>query len=420
MLGEVPSGWSRVRVSDVVSDCYSGGSPTCEERHITPGEWGLLKTTAITWERGWDQSAHKVAPKELWGKKSQAVQLDDVLVTKAGPRHRVGVVAHVDRLTMPLLVSGKMIGLRPRRERVEPRVLAAALAGREAQAFLNERTSGMAESQVNFTNENLLLTTVLLPPFPEQKKIAAILSSVDEAIQATQAVIDQTRRVKEGLLQDLLTRGIGHTRFKQTEIGEIPEGWEVLPASSVCEAVIDCKNRTPPETLQGFSVVRTTNIRNGRFVSEGLKYTDPLSYEIWTQRGKPRPGDVLITREAPVGEVALLPSSIGPCCLGQRVMMYRPGSKLNNEYMLAALLSPQVQKYLLKLADGSTVGHVRVDDIRNLPIPVPPLEEQLQIAEVVGAVGRSVESGDAELAALSTLKSGLLTDLLTGKVRVTP
>ena len=66
-----------------------------------------------------------------------------------------------------------------------------------------------------------------LPPLPEQKKIAAILSSVDEAIQATEAVIEQTRRVKDGLLQDLLTRGIGHSRFKQTEIGEIPESWEV-------------------------------------------------------------------------------------------------------------------------------------------------------------------------------------------------
>lgn len=71
------------------------------------------------------------------------------------------------------------------------------------------------------------LYRVPLPPLPEQKKIAAILSSVDEAIQAKRAVIEQTRRVKEGLLQDLLTRGIGHTRFKQTEIGEIPDAWKV-------------------------------------------------------------------------------------------------------------------------------------------------------------------------------------------------
>ena len=68
---------------------------------------------------------------------------------------------------------------------------------------------------------------VAVPPLPEQKKIAAILGSVDAAISATQAVIDQTHKVKQGLLQQLLTRGIGHTRFKKTEIGEIPEEWEV-------------------------------------------------------------------------------------------------------------------------------------------------------------------------------------------------
>jgi type I restriction enzyme, S subunit len=69
---------------------------------------------------------------------------------------------------------------------------------------------------------------VLVPPLPEQQKIAAILSSVDDAIAATRKAIEQTKRVKQGLLQTLLTRGIGHTRFKKTEIGEIPEEWAVV------------------------------------------------------------------------------------------------------------------------------------------------------------------------------------------------
>jgi type I restriction enzyme S subunit len=75
----------------------------------------------------------------------------------------------------------------------------------------------------------------LLPPLPEQRKIADILSSVDDAIQATRKVIDQTERVKQGLLQELLTRGIGHTEFKQTEIGEIPVGWEVVELGVVAK-----------------------------------------------------------------------------------------------------------------------------------------------------------------------------------------
>ena len=102
-----------------------------------------------------------------------------------------------------------------------------------------------------------------LPPLPEQKKIAAVLSSVDDAIQATQAVIDQTRRVKQGLLQQLLTCGIGHTRFKQTEIGEIPEGWEfkkltdlVNPNRPITYGIV----QTGPPVVDGIPCVRVVDL----------------------------------------------------------------------------------------------------------------------------------------------------------------
>jgi type I restriction enzyme S subunit len=81
----------------------------------------------------------------------------------------------------------------------------------------------------NLPGLDVLKIKVALPPLSEQKKIAAILSSVDEAIASTQAVIDQTRKVKQGLLQQLLTCGIGHTKFKESVIGKIPETWEVKP-----------------------------------------------------------------------------------------------------------------------------------------------------------------------------------------------
>jgi type I restriction enzyme S subunit len=87
--------------------------------------------------------------------------------------------------------------------------------------------AGSVNRRRSISFDTLAAEELRLPPLAEQKKIAQILSSVDEAIEATQAVIDQTRRVKEAMLQTLLTRGLGHTRFKQTEIGEIPEAWEV-------------------------------------------------------------------------------------------------------------------------------------------------------------------------------------------------
>ncbi len=107
--------------------------------------------------------------------------------------------------------------------------------------------------------------------------------------------------------------------YKQTEVGVIPEDWEVVSANGVCDAVIDCKNRTPPVVDDEFAVVRTPNVRGGRFVFEGLRYTDAVSYKIWTQRAVPQDGDIFITREAPMGEVCRKPLNL-KVCLGQRMI----------------------------------------------------------------------------------------------------
>jgi type I restriction enzyme, S subunit len=124
--------WRATTVGGVVSRCYSGPSPTCEERNIQSNEeWGLLKTTAITWS-GWNQFAHKVPPRLYWNNEAIEVHPGDVLITKAGPRHRVGVVVDVPATLPRLMVSGKMIGLTPDFASVLPRVLAGVLCDSRA------------------------------------------------------------------------------------------------------------------------------------------------------------------------------------------------------------------------------------------------------------------------------------------------
>ncbi|MBK6578673.1 MAG: restriction endonuclease subunit S [Sandaracinaceae bacterium] len=129
----------------------------------------------------------------------------------------MATVARSLRFTVDVAINQDLKALIPR-PTLSADFLHAWLHGHEAEIAASATGSTVKRIRVGQLDGGCLL-----PPLPEQKKIAAILSSVDEAIQATQLVIDQTRRVKEGLLQDLLTRGLpGHTRFKQTEIGEIP------------------------------------------------------------------------------------------------------------------------------------------------------------------------------------------------------
>lgn len=206
-------------------------------------------------------------------------------------------------------------------------------------------------------------------------------------------------------------------RYRQTEIGVLPDDWQVAAASSMCERVVDCKNRTPPVVEGGdFAVVRTPNVRNGRFVRDDLRYTDAQSFEKWTSRAVPRLGDVLITREAPLGEVCLVPSDT-KVCLGQRMMLYRPdSSRLDSRYLVHALASRGVRSNLLRQIGGSTVGHARVDDIRDLAIPVPATKsEQEAIAGTLGDADALIESLEQLIAKKRLIKRGAMQELLRPK-----
>lgn len=294
-------------------------------------------------------------------------------------------------------------------------------------AYLHRRSQGSTFAAVSTDD----VKTVPIPVFkPEkQEKIASILSGIDTAIEKTEALIAKYQQIKAGLMHDLFTRGVlpnGQLRpqreqapelYQETAIGWIPREWRFTTCSKVCEKIIDCKNRTPPETPDGFPVIRTPNVRNGEFVDAELLYTDERSYVIWTMRGKPQVGDIVITREAPVGEVCMIPERHPVACLGQRMMLYRPNQQLIDlRYFLYALQSPPIQNRLDLISGGSTVGHVRVGDIRDLWMFMPESpEEQKLIASALDGISKKLRSELAQREKLRQKKSGLMHDLLTGK-----
>ena len=201
--------------------------------------------------------------------------------------------------------------------------------------------------------------------------------------------------------------------YKRTEVGVIPGDWSVQSAESLCDLVVDCKNRTPPVVENGeYAVVRTPNVRAGRFVREDLVFTDEASFREWTRRAVPRPGDVLITREAPLGQVCLAPKDL-QICLGQRMMLYRPApTKLDGRFLVYACLSAGVRELLMSKVGGSTVGHARVDDIRALTLPVPLLNEQKAISEALGDADALIGALEALIAKKRDIKQGAMQELL--------
>lgn len=299
-----------------------------------------------------------------------------------------------------------------------------------SSGYLQRRSQGSTFSAVSTSD----VRTIPIPAFAvdKQNEIAAILSTIDTAIEKTEALIEKYQHIKAGLMHDLFTRGVlptGQLRppraqapelYQETPIGWIPREWIFTTCAAVCEQIIDCKNRTPPETPDGHPAIRTPNVRNGEFVDKELLFTDARSYAIWTARGKPKVGDVVITREAPVGEVCMIPERHPEACLGQRMMLYRPNKAIiDPSFFLFALQSRQIQNRLDLISGGSTVGHVRVGDIRSLWMFMPKSkQEQLQIAGTLSQASERLSAEQAKRDKLQTQKLGLMQDLLTGKVSV--
>jgi type I restriction enzyme S subunit len=416
------------KIKDLISGHMSGPSPTCEERQIASSEeWGLLKTTAVTWQ-GWDHTAHKIPPPEYWKNYRIEVKAGDVLVTKAGPRHRVGVVVYVDKPPPRLMVSGKMIGLRPDPTKVDSRVLAAALSQHEPQRFLDSRTTGMADSQLNFTNDLLLNTVVKLPPKSEQTKIAEILSTTDWAIEQTEALIAKQQHIKTGLMQDFLARGIdehGKLRserthlFKDSPLGRIPMEWEVSRL----------------ESIGTWASGGTPSKANASYWGDKIPWVCPkdmktfdiaATIERLTQAGVQHGSRVMPAKTVFIVVRGMILAHTFPVCIASQPMSFNQDvkaiiAKSNIEGRFLAYWLASQENNFLRITTTATHGTKRFDmkEMFDVMMPVPKKEEQTRIVTRLDTTEAQIDSNKKMAAKLRALKTALMHDLLTGKKRVT-
>jgi type I restriction enzyme S subunit len=171
--------------------------------------------------------------------------------------------------------------------------------------------------------------------------------------------------------------------------------WPFRPAHEMCEIAVDCVNKTAPTVNYEteFKMIRTTNVKNGFIDLNDVRYVTEEVFKKWTRRSKPKYGDVILTREAPVGEVGRFTSLDDKVFLGQRLFHYRPDpKKLDWNFLAYALQSPTVQGRFKGMGFGATVDHVRVGDAEKLPIPCPPLKVQKKIGNTLSAYDDLIEN----------------------------
>ena len=232
--------------------------------------------------------------------KNCRLEVGDVIITKDSEApDDIGVPAIVREAVVDLICGYHLAILRPLKSALEGEYLNYALRTGNAKRQFQMYANGITRFGLRGTD--IKRVGIPLPPLPEQRKIAAILSSVDDAIEKTRAVIDQVQVVKRGLMQELLTRGLPgrHTRFKQTEIGEIPEEWDFLPLRAM--AASDRGLQTGPfgsqlhasdYVINGVPVLMPQDMMNG-YVSDAFcaRIADERAAEL--SRHRVQAGDIL-------------------------------------------------------------------------------------------------------------------------------
>jgi type I restriction enzyme S subunit len=188
-----------------------------------------------------------------------------------------------------------------------------------------------------------------------------------------------------------------------------PASWRVEPANKVCDEIVDCLNKTAPTVGRdtGLKMIRTTNVKSGRIDLDNVRFLEDAVFRKWTRRLLPRRNDIVLTREAPLGEVGLLRSD-DKAMLGQRTMVYRADRKsLDQVFLYYSLLGPVLQAQIKTLGSGSTVEHMRVPDAENLSVPLPPLGEQRKIAAMLSAYDDLIENNRRRIALLERMAEQL-------------
>ncbi|MEM2614964.1 MAG: restriction endonuclease subunit S, partial [Nitrososphaerota archaeon] len=261
------------------------------------------------------------------------------------------------------------------------------------------------------------------PILEDQKRIVEVLSAVDLAIQMVDEAIVRAERLKKGLMQQLLTKGIGHKEFKETPIGKIPKTWKIVKLGDLTENIT--KGTTPTTfgfnfTQHGIRFIKVESIdEHGNFIQENIPYISEEADEKLS-RSRLKENDILFSIAGALGRVAIVTKEILPANVNQALAIIRLKSndQIVGKYLGYYLKGPFIQSYVTKIAVQSAQANLTLAQVKNFLIVIPPKDEQQQIAEVLSSMDNILRLKKKKKEQLVKMKKCLMDLLLTGKVRV--
>jgi type I restriction enzyme S subunit len=405
-IEKIPRGWVLARLEEVTLSLIGGGTPSTSQPDYWDGDIPWMTSANLT-NRVVLRGMKNITEKGVRNSATNIVPKGSLLISTRVGIGKVGI-AGID-----VAISQDLTGLVPDKSKVDIEYLYWTILDKSSHL------SGLSQGSTvkGLTRDYVRTLRIHLPPIPEQKKIAEILSTVDQAIEKVDEAIEKTKRLKKGLMQELLTKGIGHNEFKDTEIGGIPKAWKIMKLGETANVRYGL-GQPPATEPDGIPMIRATNVKRGKIVKEGLIFISPNAVPI-SRHPFLRVGDILVVRSgAYTGDVGLVTKEWEGAVAGYDLVV-TPSDAIDSQFLTYYLLSSSVQKrHFAGLKVRSAQPHLNSSQVEETPIPLPSLSDQRKIAGILGIVDRRIELLGNRKQRLGRIKKGLMNDLLTGRKQV--
>ena len=415
---QVPGGWQHVRLGDHLALCRNGlvsrqdASPD-EAVPVTRIEtiaYGKIDLTRVGY----------VPLEEV--EQGYLVQKGDILLSHINSVKHIGKVARMSE-DGPLLHGMNLMLLRFS-DSLDPEFGYALMSSASTKLFM-ERRAKKAVNQASINRQDIFELPILLPPLPEQRAIAAVLDSIDDAIEGAEAVIAATEGLRDALLHDLLTHGLPgqHTEFREVlGLGTIPADWDVVRLGNKLEdGPTNGIYKPDSDYGSGVCLIRIDDFGFGEFESFG-NFQRIRATEDEIRRYEVREGDIVVNRVnslSHIGKSVLIPKVNEPTLFESNMMRIRFDRTLDSRFGAMVLLSDDTRRYFKARAKKAVQqASINQQDVNELPIPLPPLAEQRTIAGALYGVDAAIEVAGEERDGLRLLKGSTADALLTGRARL--
>ncbi|MFF4409623.1 restriction endonuclease subunit S [Streptomyces sp. NPDC001404] len=407
MSGDLPEGWVRVRLGDILDRIEAGKSYKCEPRPADPEEWGVIKVSAMTWGE-FDESENKAVPAGYAFTPDYEINPGDILLSRANTPAYVGASVLVKSCRPQLLLSDKSLRLVPA-SGIDREWLAYLLSSPSIRDQISAQATGTKDSMRNISQGALADLNFWLPPLAEQQRIVATLeeqlSRLEEACSSVASAVDKCTALRASMLRSLREAAI-------------KGGSPLHPLGGIADTslgkMLDKRKNSGTST----PYLRNINVRWGHFDLSDVR-TIPMN-DAELERFTANPGDLLVCEGGEPGRCAVWPDTQPPIAYQKALHRVRPHDGVSAHWIALMLEEATLSRRFNHLLTGTTIKHIPQEKLRSVEIPVPSTGLQAQLLRKSEKAAdysvRLMGQLERSLTRAADIRRSLLTEAFAGRL----